>query len=82
LVEGVRITDSSGNKTPVRFRQLQFSCLEGTWRQKVKGHRITEKGNLLAYLNPSAAERDSNVAKKRVMDRNDFQLLMTFPSGA
>lgn len=82
LVEGVRITDSSGNKTPVRFRQLQFSCLEGTWRQKVKGHRITGKGNLLAYLNPSAAERDSNVAKKRVMDRNDFQLLMTFPSGA
>jgi len=82
LVEGVRVADGHSSKTPVRFRQLQFSCLEGTWRQKVKGHRITGKGNLLAYLNPSAAERDSDVAKKRVMDRDDFQLLMTFPSGA
>jgi predicted ATPase len=82
LVEGVRSADGHGSKIAVRFRQLQFSCLEGTWRRKVKGHRITGKGNLLAYLNPSAAERDSDVAKKRVMDRNDFQLLMTFPSGA
>ena len=82
LVEGVRPNDGDKGKAPVRFRQLQFSCLEGTWRQKVKGHRITGKGNLLAYLNPSAAERDSDVAGRRVMDRNDFQLLMTFPSGA
>ena len=82
LVEGVRVADGNSGKTPVRFRQLQFSCLEGTWRQKVKGHRITGKGNLLAYLNPSAAERSADVAKKRVMDRDDFQLLMTFPSGA
>jgi predicted ATPase len=82
LVEGVRQTDGSSGKTSVRFQQLQFSCLEGTWRQKVKDHRITGKGNLLAYLNPSAAERDSDVAKRRVMDRNDFQLLITFPSGA
>jgi len=82
LVEGVRPADGDSGKTPVRFRQLQFSCLEGTWRQKVKGHRITGKGNLLAYLNPSAVERDSEVTRTRVMDRNDFQLLMTFPSGA
>ena len=82
LVEGVRATSNQGNKPPVRFRQLLFSCLEGNWRQKVKGHRITGKGNLLAYLNPSAAERDSDVAKKRVMDRNDLQMLLTFPSGA
>jgi predicted ATPase len=82
LVEGIRMPNGHNIKIPVRFRQLQFSCLEGTWRQKVKGHRITGRGNLLAYLNPSAAERDSDVSKKRVMDRDDFQLLMTFPSGA
>jgi predicted ATPase len=82
LAEGVRTTDDKSKKSVMRFRQLSFSCLEGNWRQKVTGHRITGKGNLLAYLNPSAAERDSDVAKKRVMDRNDLQMLLTFPSGA
>ncbi|HXT41311.1 MAG TPA: AAA family ATPase [Candidatus Angelobacter sp.] len=82
LAEGVRATDGQNKKPPVRFRQLLFSCLEGNWRQKVEGHRITGKGNLLAYLNPSAAERDSDVEKKRVMDRSDVQMLLTFPSGA
>lgn len=82
LVEGVRATSGQGSKPPVRYRQLLFSCLESNWRLKVKGHRITGKGNLLAYLNPSAAERDSDVTKRRVMDRNDLQMLLTFPSGA
>ena len=82
LAEGVRSGDDKTKKPLTRFRQLLFSCLEGTWRQPIAGHRITGKGNLLAYLNPSAAERDSDVDKKRVMDRNDLQMLLTFPSGA
>lgn len=82
LAEGVRPTAGATNKSLVRFRQLQFSCLEGNWRQTVEGQRITGKGNLLAYLNPSAAERESDVSKKRVMDRNDLQMLLSLPSGA
>lgn len=82
LAGGIQPASRQGGAQLVRFSQLLFSCLEGTWRQKIKGHRITGKGNLLAYLNPSAAERDSEVTKKRVMDRNDLQMLLTFPSGA
>ncbi len=82
LAEGVRTAGDRRKEPLIRFGQLLFSCLEGNWRQKVAGHRITGKGNLLAYLNPSAAERESDVMKKRVMDRNDLQMLLTFPSGA
>ena len=82
LAEGVRTVGDRSKEPLIRFGQLLFSCLEGNWRQKVEGHRITGKGNLLAYLNPSAAERESDVMKKRVMDRNDLQMLLTFPSGA
>ena len=83
LVEDVHKTNSSGKDSAVRFAKLQFSCLEGTWRsKKIKTHRVTGKGNLLAYLNPSASERQNRTRRKRVMDREDVQqLLMTMPAG-
>jgi hypothetical protein len=82
LVEAVR--DSNDTRArPDRSRRLQFSCLKDTWRAaKVKTHLITGKGTLLAYLNPSASERYSQPAKRRVMDRDDLQLLLALPSGA
>jgi hypothetical protein len=83
LVEDVRYAVPPDGKPPVRFSKLQFSCLEGTWRAtKIKGHRVTGKGNLLAYLNPSASERENPTGRRRVMDRNDVQqLLLPVPSG-
>jgi hypothetical protein len=83
LVEGVTQASDIGEKGPARFPKLQFSCLEGTWRmKKIKSHRVTGKGNLLAYLNPSASERENQSGRKRVMDREDVkQLLITMPSG-
>jgi predicted ATPase len=83
LVEDVRYSTPPDGKPPVRFSKLQFSCLEGTWRAtKIKGHRVTGKGNLLAYLNPSASERENQTGRRRVMDRNDVQqLLLPVPSG-
>lgn len=82
LVEDLRAAPRSSGERGVRFRKLQFSCLEGTWRaRKIKGHRITGKGNLLAYLNPSAAERHRSSGRRRVMDRDDVQqMLLTMPS--
>ncbi len=83
LVEGVTPSSDLGRKGMLRFPKLQFSCLEGTWRmKKISSHRVTGKGNLLAYLNPSAAERENQYSRKRVMDRDDVkQLLIPVPSG-
>lgn len=83
LVEDLHKTSVSGKENITRFSKLQFSCLEGTWRaKKIKSHRITGKGNLLAYLNPSASERQNQTRRKRVMDREDIQqLLITRPGG-
>jgi predicted ATPase len=82
LVEGVTQTSDPGEKGLARFPKLQFSCLEGTWRtKKIKSHRVTGKGKLLAYLNPSATERVNQTGRKRVMDREDIQqMLFTLPS--
>ncbi len=83
LVEDVRQGTPLEAGPRVRFNKLQFSCLEGTWRaKKIKDHRVTGKGNLLAYLNPSASERDNPTGARRVIDRDDFrQLLLPMPSG-
>jgi hypothetical protein len=83
LVEDVHKINIDGKESIVRFSKLQFSCLEGTWRsKKIKNHRVTGKGNLLAYLNPSASERQNQPRRKRVMDRDDVQqLLITMPAG-
>ena len=82
LVEDVHKRTVAGQEKIVRFTKLQFSCLEGTWRSKrIKSHRVTGKGNLLAYLNPSASERQNQTHRKRVMDREDVQqLLITMPA--
>ncbi|MBI2925326.1 MAG: AAA family ATPase [Verrucomicrobia bacterium] len=83
LVEGLRVIQMDGIECDLRFRQLQFSSLEGTWRaSKVEGQRITGRANLLAYLSPTAAERFPRPTRRRVMDREDLQLLITMPSGA
>ena len=80
LVEGVTPASDHGEESPVRFPKLQFSCLDWTWRQeKIKPHRVTAKGTLLAYLNPSASERDVKCARKRVMDRDDVKQLLLIP---
>jgi hypothetical protein len=82
MAELVEEVDTASAEQPRRFQKLQFSAMEGTWRALyLKGHRITGTGNLLAYLSPSAAERFSRPARKRVMDRDDLQLLITMPSG-
>jgi hypothetical protein len=81
LVEDVRPDGGQGKTNALRFRKLPFSCLEDTWRaRRIKEHRITGKGNLLACLNPSASVRDKATGRTRVMDHNDIQLLLTMPS--
>ena len=82
LVEEIqKPAEPEGNKV-IRYSKLQFSCLEDTWRaKKIRNHRITGKGNLLAYLNPSASERQNRTSRRRVMDRSDVQqLLMNMPA--
>jgi predicted ATPase len=83
LAEEVHKSVLSGKESIVRYAKVQFSCLEGTWRaKKIKNHRVSGKGNLLAYLNPSASERGALTRRKRVMDREDVQqLLINMPAG-
>jgi predicted ATPase len=83
LVEDIHKANTNEKEEIIRYSKLKFSCLEGTWRaKKIKSHRITGKGNLLAYLNPSASERQNQARRKRVMDRDDLQqLLITMPAG-
>jgi predicted ATPase len=83
LVEGVTQTSNLGEKRQARFPKLQFSCLEETWRtKKIESQSVTAKGKLLAYLNPSAADRKNLPGRKRVMDRADVkQLLLSLASG-
>ncbi len=84
LVEDVRHCTPAGTGSAVRFNKLQFACLGDTWRaKKVEAHRVAGKGKLLAYLNPSASERDAQPDSRRVMDRDDArQLSLHLPSGA
>ncbi|MCX6636396.1 MAG: AAA family ATPase [Acidobacteria bacterium] len=35
-----------------RFKQVVFSCLKDTWRQKGNGVRTVDRGTVLNYLNP------------------------------
>ncbi len=82
LVEAVLPADDDepGRKTVRRHKKLEFGCLGGTWRATVdKDARITSKANLLAYLNPSGAERSQDKGRKRVMDRDDLQMLLPIP---
>jgi predicted ATPase len=82
LVEEVlAATNEPGRTTARRFKKLEFGCLEGTWRtEDRKPARITGKANLLAYLNPTGSERFEATDWKRVMDRDDLQMLLHFPT--
>jgi len=43
-----------------RFRSTFFSSLPGNWRQQTsKSSRVVSLGKLLAYLNPTAFEQES-----------------------
>ena len=79
-----------------RFKHLSLSCLDQTWRTKAPvGMRVVSKGNLLSYLNPillksgidewrlnENTKRKARKAKKRrVVDREDMQMLLPFVGG-
>lgn len=63
-----------------RFNKVIFSCLSDTWRTKTpeKTHLVS-KGKLLTYLNPaSPPQPKTKLRTKRVVDRNDLQMLLPF----
>jgi hypothetical protein len=80
LAELTNLISSSG----VPYRALSFSCLSDTWRDSPSvGTGIVSRGKVLEYLNPVSAVEDSfsdqiHPTRKRVMDRNDLQLSMTY----
>ncbi|UFP94356.1 AAA family ATPase [Gloeobacter morelensis] len=72
-----------------RFKRVCFSCLPDTWREKASEKpSIVSRGQLSAYLNPVSVDskRSNNGSNKsqikhkvrRVMDREDLQLLIPF----
>jgi predicted ATPase len=63
-----------------RFKKVSFSCLSDTWRTKAPEKTpIVSKGKLMAYLNPASPPSISLAQKtKRVVDRNDLQMLLPF----
>ena len=70
------------DKTGRRFKRARFLCLSETWRAKESEQSDhAARGDLLAYLNPvlPAAQVEPK-AKKRVVDRDDMQYLLRFPT--
>jgi hypothetical protein len=61
-----------------RFKRVCFNCLPDTWRVKAGHSSVVSRGKLLAYLNPVARipESDSKPGMRRVVDRDDLQLLL------
>ena len=64
----------------LRFNKVCFSCLSDTWRAKApEKPAIVSKGKLLAYLNPASSPRPGITRRtKRVVDRDDLQMLLPF----
>ncbi len=63
-----------------RFKGVYFSGLSNTWRDDGKSS-IVSKGNLLSYLGTIGMRRLYSQEKSgRVIDRDDVQLLLPFPS--
>ena len=62
------------------FKKANFSCLSNTWRTKApEKTTIVSKGKLMAYLNPASSPILKPVQRmKRVVDRNDLQMLLPF----
>ncbi len=63
-----------------RFNKVIFSCLSDTWRTKAPEKTpIVAKGKLLAYLNPASPYiREKKRRTRRVVDRDDLQMLLPF----
>jgi hypothetical protein len=63
-----------------RFQKVAFRCLSDTWRTKApEKTTIVSKGKLIAYLNPaSPPNTESPRPVKRVVDRNDLQMMLPF----
>ncbi len=58
-------------------KKAHFLCLSDTWRAKVGEDAV--RGDLLPYLNPVLPKNYIEVSKqKRVVDRADMQLLLSF----
>ena len=61
----------------VRYRQTVFGCLGGTWRaEEGSGARVVTRGDLMGFLLPAQMEPDSKPPIRRVMDREELQLLL------
>ena len=61
-------------------KKVNFSCLSNTWRTKdTENTSILPKGKLMAYLNPASPPILEHARRmKRVVDRNDLQMLLPF----
>jgi predicted ATPase len=65
---------------------VYFSCLPDTWRDKKCETPTLSRGTLAAYLNPVGGNPQTPVVsngserpRRRVIDRDDLQLLLPFP---
>jgi len=63
-----------------RFKKVNFSCLSDTWRTKApEKPSVVSKGKLLAYLNPASPSQPMEKRRtRRVVDRDDLQMLLPF----
>jgi predicted ATPase len=68
-----------------RVRGVSFACLPETWRAREAETPIVSRGKLLAYLNPviKAVNEQREIGDKpralrRVIDREDLQLMLPF----
>lgn len=71
------------------IRGVRFACLPDTWRALEPNALIVSRGKLLSYLNPVAIsithENDSNEKRqmsRRIVDRDDFQMMLPFETTA
>lgn len=72
FVKPIEAVDNTGR----RFKSAQFLCLSDTWRAQVREHAA--RGDLLPYLNPVLSEEQPDPpVKKRVVDRDDVQFLLS-----
>ena len=70
-----------------RFKKVEFSSLDGSWRNKLPDARPpVARGVLLSYLNPLSNQDQREGAqrppRRRVRDRPDLQMLLPLPKSA
>ena len=76
-------TQEAVDKHDHLYRKAHFHCLSDTWRARDSGRLdVAARGDLLAYLNPVARIRPRGKTSKdrRVVDRDDLQDFLPFPS--